>query len=241
MRNRYIIARYQENLEWTKALDEEIIIYSSGDSKTALRHSEENSLRTKYIGSNIFFRYKNEEQAFDYNPTAKLIFFPNEGREAGKWLEYLVTYYGKYADRNIFLQAYPFDHVSLKEIRSISGDYGYIKGANLDNNFEDDRWKHNPHGQDQSAVYQEIYGNFIPERFYWRVGAQFYITKELLMKNKQSYYELLQDVIREFEEDGPYCFERSWLTFILHSPAAYRVDGGLEPEIEAVPPEDGIQ
>jgi hypothetical protein len=228
MQNRFIIARHTENLGWTnKLLNGEILVYNSGGMEVDF-HYNEDRLNKKYIRKKICYTSA-QKIPFTYKETTIFIDNDNIGRETGKWLEYLINYYDNYANLNIFLQAYPFDHITFKDInQSLVAEekYGYIGGTFLDNNFESEAWiksdQSTKHGYDQQKIYKVIYGDYMPERFDWRVGGQLFLTKESLLKNKKCYYEFLKNVLLEYEEDGPYCFERSWLTFLINSPEQYK-------------------
>ena len=42
---------------------------------------------------------------------ARVIALPNRGREAGTWLHHIVSNYDRLADRTVFMQGDPFDHL----------------------------------------------------------------------------------------------------------------------------------
>jgi hypothetical protein len=74
----FVIAKYNENVEWCKKINHKITIYDKSDSPV------EGSIRLK-----------------------------NVGREGETFLYHIVKHYHELDDVTVFLQANPFDHLSL--------------------------------------------------------------------------------------------------------------------------------
>ena len=71
------------------------------------RYDEDVSWVAAYANTTVYNKGAMMEKA----AAARVIALPNRGREAGTWLHHIVTNYDRLADRTVFLQGDPFDHL----------------------------------------------------------------------------------------------------------------------------------
>jgi tetratricopeptide (TPR) repeat protein/nucleotide-binding universal stress UspA family protein len=71
------------------------------------RYDEDVSWVAAYANTTVYNKGAMMEKA----AAARVIALPNRGREAGTWLHHIVANYDRLADRTVFLQGDPFDHL----------------------------------------------------------------------------------------------------------------------------------
>jgi len=164
-----VVARYNEELEWTKLLSN-VIIYNKGTPYAP-------PLSDELDGVNV--------------QRCNQILLSNVGREGHTYYKHICDNYDNLADYTFFLQGYPFDH-SPNIIPNINK---YINNADLTIDFEflsESIIDCNLQG----CIYQaglpliNIYEKIFDERkehmdFKFGAGAQFIVSKKNLTKTKR--------------------------------------------------------
>jgi hypothetical protein len=199
-----VVARYNENIEWLHSERDHCIIYNKGN----------------------LLNISNE------------ILLPNIGRESHTYLYHIINNYHKLADITIFTQARLSDHrfgsddvLHLIKMKLEAEMYG--KSLPLDISCWDEntkhcatpRWNvdengffylHNNYLNDQRKTCAEWFVEFTKEKEYanplkWYGNGIFAISKEVILKNPKSYYELLiKQVDHNINPAEGHFFERSW-------------------------------
>jgi hypothetical protein len=137
---------------------------------------------------------------------------PNQAREAGLWMRFIIQQYPDFSDVVVFAQGHPFDHVGdfIKHIEpeNMTKDFDYIGGTSR---MYSERTEGEP---GMVAMLDEFFGaNSYPAQFPWQPGAQFYISRELLNSRPKEYYERLFQLILSHDR-SPWCAERAWFILI---------------------------
>ena len=176
-----IVAKYKEDLSWTK------------------------SLKNKY---NIFVYDKNNnfsKDDFDIDPVYRndnnKIFcsLPNIGRESHTYLYHIVKNYHKLNDINIFIQGNPFDHVSdifEKIENNLNKDFYPLsrivtqKKQDFINQLDD---KISFYYGNQYSLYKELFNKELPEKYSVGIHGMFIVSKETILKNDIKIYEQCLD------------------------------------------------
>ena len=95
----FVIARYNENVQWTRYLPGRVIIYNKG------KHD-------------LFFPQEN----------ITIVPLENIGREGHTYLHHIITHYHQLADKTFFLQGHPFDHSEqLLELICMHAEYAPLQ------------------------------------------------------------------------------------------------------------------
>ncbi|MGF1678543.1 MAG: DUF3431 domain-containing protein [Candidatus Methylacidiphilales bacterium] len=154
------------------------------------------------------------------------IALPNIGREAHTWLTHLICRYTSPADRTVFLQGRPFDHLqdTLALLKALALGvppqdhpeafewWGFIQDT-------DDRWGHrlfvpwskNPERReiDIRRAHYDLFGEEGPEEYRFVPGGQFSVTAERWQSRPLSFYEKALAYCLS-DPDAPYTLERMW-------------------------------
>lgn len=161
-----IVSRYNENIDWLKNISvDRVYLYNKGETC----HTNEIKL-------------------------------PNIGREAHTYVYHLLNNYHNLSDYNIFCQGDPMGHGGLNTLRLINE----IKTTDQKINF---KWLVEDSGLFVSNFFGKPHHHttLYMKRFFERVGlnviddgdfnfgpgAQFVVSKELIMRHPQSFYETL--------------------------------------------------
>jgi hypothetical protein len=161
-----VIARYNENLDWTNNL-ENVIIYNKGNDDIDL-----NTIK---------------------HPIMKL---PNVGREGHTYYQYIYDNYNNLDDYTIFLQGNPFDHSpnlfkTIKDIELLIKqekiNFKNISEAIVSLTLEGCRYDYS---LPLKEVYRKIFINRaeITTSFQFGAGAQFIVSKETIQKHPKEFY-----------------------------------------------------
>jgi len=162
---------------------------------------------------------------------------PNVGREAHTYLHHIVHHYDTLADRNIFCQGRPFDHVP--EFHRLVGmtstpaldtwpflwlgfvmDWDDSTGSRL---FQ--TWSKNPERRPlpMQTFWPALWQDAMPQRFLFFPGAHFIVTREQVHTRPRSFYRQALDLCTTIP-DSEHCFERCWAR-IFNAPEVDRWAG----------------
>jgi hypothetical protein len=133
---------------------------------------------------------------------------PNTGREASSYLHYIVENYDNLPFKMTFCQGNPFDHCPNILSQDYFGDFtphGEI--------FECDVTGAPHHSGLPIKSLADMMDVEIPKIIQFIPGAQFTVSKELILKKPKEYYEKLLKIANE-HPDAPWVFERLW-SYIL--------------------------
>ncbi len=160
-----VVSRYNEDIEWTNKL-ENVIIYNKGN------------------------------ELLDKKTKHKIINLPNVGKEGHTYYQYIYDNYDNLDDYTIFLQGNPFDH-SPKLFENIK----YLEENIIQNNIQFkllSEWIITISLEGCSChkdlplkkVYKKLFPNKeeITEQFQFGAGAQFIVSKELILKRPKDFY-----------------------------------------------------
>tara|TARA_X000000950_G_C13819552_1_gene621297 strand:- start:33 stop:734 length:702 start_codon:yes stop_codon:yes gene_type:complete len=198
-----IIARYNENLNWIKKLNNssQIIIYNKGDS---LQNSEDNII----------------------------IELPNVGRESHTWLHHIYYNYENLSDYNIFLQG-RIDDLGCMAYSDISNYFADLRKKSFStsrfgiigplhwkpnlNIHKDSRyvkaWNNGELSRSNLGFrkYSKLFFKDIPFFIATSYGGCFGVTKDAIRKNnKDFYYKLLVTVDKHPNPIESHYLERLW-------------------------------
>jgi hypothetical protein len=167
-----VVARYNENIEWTKQIDNNnvnIIIFNKGEP---LNNDNDN-----------------------YN----VIQLANVGREGHTYYKYIYDNYDNLYDYTIFLQGCPFDH-SPNLINNIhkyindtelNVDFDYLSEYIIDCNLSGCKYHY---GLPLIETYEKLFNERKEEMaFTFGCGAQFIVSKKNILKRpKEFYYKIVE-------------------------------------------------
>ena len=209
MKYHFVIARYNENIDWIK-----------------------------YINTNLFdiFIYNKGDNINNDNINCKILKLENNGRESHTYLYHIINYYENLPEKIIFTQAHPFDHVRYNFINEINNfdtcnfnffyfsknilnikydinknkflEYGILNGNNWQNYHE----LNSP----ISITMKKLFENFENQNLniIFGAGAIYGVNKELIIKNKKEFYINCIDILNNSSNlknpDEGHCFERLW-------------------------------
>lgn len=170
-----IVARYKEDVDWL---------------------SKVNSIPNE----NIFIYDKHEKTSHVTNNSFLL---ENIGREAHTYIVHIINNYNNLSDINIFCQGNPFDHCRhmldfLNNELTVLND---TKFKWLSNSlFDSDRFgkPHHHISTDMKEFFEAIGLTLNTEKFKFGPGAQFLVSKELIMKHPLSFYE---NMLKQFDSN----------------------------------------
>lgn len=158
---------------------------------------------------------------------------PNEGREAQTYLHHLVTRYGNLAPFTVFCQGHPFDHCSnfhavLRELKTLNpplhhslgegGKLGTFRWLGFIIDWDDAKgqrlfrnWSKNEHQEslDLELFCREVLQQDGSEPFVFFPGAQFIVSRELILSRPKRFYEKALKHSQTFPH-AAHCFERTW-------------------------------
>lgn len=217
MKYHIVIARYNENVDWLK-----------------------------YINNNLFdiFIYNKGDNININNINCKIIKLDNTGRESHTYLYHIINNFDNLPEKIIFTQAHPFDHVrdtfinEINNFNNCSFNFLYFSKNILNikydintNNFIEFgllngiEWKNNHSLVSPIATtMKKLFENFEEQKLniVFGTGAIYGVNKELLIKNKKDFYIKCIDVLNSSSNlknpDEGHSFERLWhyIFNILH-------------------------
>lgn len=179
-----VIAKYNENIEWVESIK----------------------------GGNRIYIYDKST-----NPLDGTIPLENKYREAGTYLHHIIKHYDEINENVLFLQGHPFDHIKVSKETLIE-----LINKSPEKLRQDEIWKiHYSRGDGcpdgcglpVGEMYEWI-GETPPlERYKFRAGAQYLITREEIKSRPRSFYERLFDNLNDEYGKGlcPWTIERLWM------------------------------
>lgn len=156
------------------------------------------------------FVSKGEERIFKHPEYVDYV-MPNIGRESSSWLLWIINNYYNLPEYCTFLQGNPLDHTTLEDISlpMVSEEIQYRRhGQLLECNVNGA-----PHHSGLNLkIPAQIMGIDLPPLIQFCMGAQFTVSKEILLRySYQQYVALFNYSIQE--SNAPWELERLWETF----------------------------
>ncbi len=195
-----VIARHEEDLRWLKRVPTSVhlTILNKGDSP-ALPHG------------------------FPQREGLSVISLPNVGREAHSYLNHLINRYDSMAEVTVFCQGHPFDHApDFHDRLQALADGSERPDAFLWYGFLEEKddpfgrrlfvpWSKNSDRRELSTgkLFSELFLEHSPEFFYFRVGAQFAISRTAMNGRSVNFYRKALALSLSVP-DAAHCFERIW-------------------------------
>ena len=132
------------------------------------------------------------------NPIKGSISIPNIGRETETFFRYIVDNYENLPDYVVFLQGNPFDHYKTSK-------YGFLKDYILKKILEQPtervpignmrKNRRNLLGLNLHNYYEFLFNKKSPRKFYYNIGAQNIVPKEIILKRSKHFWKKLQNLI----------------------------------------------
>lgn len=168
--------------------------------------------------------FKDAEQIYtrflkNYTPP-KIIEMPNLGREGHTYAYHIIKNYNNLDDYTIFLQGDPFDHTpNLNKILSklLNNNIDFLY-KNLSSKIWGCQLTKDQFRKDLKIkqVYSDLYNLKNPKNFLFKfgAGAQFCVSKELIVKNNLLFYKkILNYLDKECNPVVGHVIERLWFIF----------------------------
>ena len=176
-----VVARYNEDVEWTRQFPN-VLIYNKGRDS---------------LNANVSL----------YNE----IMLENVGREGHTYYKYICDNYDNLEDYTVFLQGNPFCHSQnvlldldflVKYIQHMNFDFKFLSDTLNNCNLEKCYFSLEP--LPLRDVYEKLFGKRIEKLpFIFGVGAQFVVSKSTILKRPREFYmkivEMLQNEINPIE------------------------------------------
>lgn len=174
-----IIARYNENIEWTQRLsaDIDILVYNKGDELT--------------------------------NHAGKIIDLPNVGREGHTYYKYIYDNYDNLDDYTIFLQGNPFEHSpsivytinNLQKCESFECEFAFISERVLCTSLSGCPYDIY---MDIKPIYEYLFGEITDKNqvIQFAQGAQFIVSKRAILSRSREFYKKIIELLEK--ERNPY-------------------------------------
>lgn len=190
-----VVAKYNEDIKWTKMLkgDFNLIVYDKDPRQT-------------------------HESGQSQDSGHEHVCLPNIGREAHTYLHHIVSNWDNLAEHTIFLQGWPFDHfVKMEHIqKAIDDKVDQVSQIGTMSYLYCDRFGHPDYPNKPIGEYfTKILKREPPELIYFTLhGAQFIVNKKCI-KNKS--LDFWKDLLKMSEtiEDFPWIIERLWLYIFM--------------------------
>ncbi len=185
-----VVARYNENIDWVKKY-KNVIVYNKGDP-------------TNLYKLQIPFTKLN-----------------NVGREGHTFLYHIINNYENLSNWTVFIQGNPFDHCPnfYEKIDNLFENIENNLTFNEDFNFLSDTIYYSdiincPYhsGIPLKKVYNDIFETNEEDRpIIFSPGAQFYVSKKLILTKPKIYYEkILKLLDYDINPIEGFCIERLW-------------------------------
>ena len=174
-----IVARYNENIEWTQRLsrDIDILVYNKGDELT--------------------------------NYDGKIIDLLNVGREGHTYYKYIYDNYDNLDDYTIFLQGNPFEHSpsivytinNIQKCESFQCEYAFISERVLFTSLAGCPYDIY---MDIKPIYEYLFGPITDNNqvIQFAQGAQFIVSKRAILSRSREFYKKIIDLLEK--ERNPY-------------------------------------
>ncbi len=156
-----VVARYNERLDWLPCLHEDYAIHISNSGNEI-----KDVLPIRAVVEDV----------------------PNEGREAGHWIRYIVNHYNNLADITVFLQGSPHightgDILFNLERSNLDGDFRYLLSNDIRSRVME--------GSLGRTIIQSAVGRkyrIVPQATGGVWGGQHFVRKEVLQSHPIDYY-----------------------------------------------------
>lgn len=174
-----IIARYNENIEWTQRLppDIDVIVYNKGDK--LLNHK------------------------------GTVVDLPNVGREGHTYYKYIYDNYDNLDDYTIFLQGNPFEHSpqlictinNIQKCKTFECEYAFISERVLCTSLSGCPYDIY---MDIKPIYKHLFGKIADENqiIQFAQGAQFIVSKRAILSRSKEFYKKIIELLEK--ECNPY-------------------------------------
>ena len=129
---------------------------------------------------------------------------PNVGREAETYLRYIVDNYDNLPNVITFCQGNPFDHVP--DFLDIYKEVGFMGLDHTTYRFKD---LNHPVPLPTKEIADEL-GIELPDEWKFKAGAQFTLSKEMILKYNKDFYIKTRELINKYEK-APWVLERLWV------------------------------
>jgi hypothetical protein len=184
-----VVARYNENIDWVKKY-KNVIVYNKGDST---------NLESSQIPFNTL---------------------DNVGREGHTFIYHIINNYNNLSNWTVFVQGNPFDHCpnfyekidKLYENNNnleINNDFNFLSDTIYNSNISNCPYHS---GIPLKNVYNQIFNTEEEEKpIIFSPGAQFYVSKKLILTKPKIYYEkILKLLDYNINPIEGFCIERLW-------------------------------
>lgn len=172
--NKYeiVVARYSEPMKWLKYIPK-----------------KENRHYTIYLSNS-----GEETQSAQVD---KEVLVKNIGREAGHYLQYIITNYEQLSDVVVFIQAEPWWHFA-QNIESVMELFWGNPRFDSPVCYIGQKYEQMGLPIDKNSVKESIFKKAwketpIPKSIRMAIGAQFYVKKEIILKRPISHYQSILD------------------------------------------------
>jgi hypothetical protein len=147
---------------------------------------------------------------YDKSPTTLCGAVPlrNVGREANTYLEHICRHYGDLAKETCFVQGRPFDHVQNFGSEVAKPCDGFLEFNSLELECSPEYTEFDGATPLSSAWRCLFPGVAPPEKFRFRAGAQFAVTRDRILSRPLAFYE--QALALSRWTWGPWLLERMW-------------------------------
>lgn len=151
----------------------------------------------------------------------RVINIPNGGREAGHYLNFIVENYDNLHPVTVFMQADPWPHVS----GCVTVLLDILFGTPIfDSPICYLGQSYGPRGLEPmkdgpvDKILTELWAGPYPVGIPFTIGAQFYVTRETILRQPKEYYEKLLAVARDQSFSFAHLIEGNWGNVFQHKP-----------------------
>lgn len=138
-------------------------------------------------------------------------------RESNGWLYHIINNYDNLDDIMIFLQGYPSDHIGYQSVNKILMEtLSQFDGSLIC--FPNSKWELQTEKdglyEKCKELYEKIKNREYDSNIMWSPGAQFIVSKDLVLKHPKEYYERIRAVGSETHRSGE-ILERLWPKLLI--------------------------
>lgn len=164
----------------------------------------------------IIARYKEDTNWMKQTPDGwkkyvieKGFHMPNYGREPLSYLWWIKHHYDNLPDTMVFVQGNPFDHVpDLLDKLGVLDIKGF-EWLGKDTFVCDQKGRSHDSLPMMPWVWGEVFNCPMPEKFTFKRGCHFAVTKDVIVSRPYWWYEKLYQII-EHDEKSAWVYERIW-------------------------------
>lgn len=194
--------------------DFEIVLASHKESLAWLDYLPEESKR-KYV-----ITVSNSGGITDVPSADRVISTPNGGREAGHYLNFIVENYDNLHPVTVFLQADPWPHAHMyiaQLLEMFFGDASFPDRLSyLGRRYDTTGLSPMPNSP-LDQILKDCWGNSdYPKGIGFTIGAQFYVTRDVVRAMPKEYYEKLLEAARKPEYSFGHLVEGHWGNIFQH-------------------------